>query len=339
MHLLALGLCLYVGVLAYTVLGTCVSFTTLRTTLLKKTDTPRLNTSNSPPLVQRAEPVPPASDDVWNKAVCKGAQLLSQLSASDHDAGQMFTPPRSSAESDFLAYPQDLEKWGYGMLDYDPYYEFDMSLPLKPALKGIGVSDKKNSEGGNNYARLWEHEVEKTIDGVKYPVCLDGEENCRGFVLTACRLRARKPPVTVLPALKSSSDIIYLEWFGLTQSTKSKTQNLHYIFSSPVKNPLTQSLIRRALLNTQQSLSTWPGATFFMDSDEGKAILGAPNGVGAAYLLVQHKKQLGRKTVKKVTVFQDAGKAVPRPPSLLFWVEGVEEEKGKEEGPEQRESW
>jgi hypothetical protein len=54
---------------------------------------------------------------------------------------------------------------------YDDYYEFDVSLPIKPALKGMGVSDKKiDEEGGKNMAFIWEHEVETEHSGKKYPV-------------------------------------------------------------------------------------------------------------------------------------------------------------------------
>ncbi|KAF2832660.1 hypothetical protein CC86DRAFT_401412 [Ophiobolus disseminans] len=60
-----------------------------------------------------------------------------------------------------------------------------------------------------------------------------------------------------------------------------------------------------------------------MDTDEGKAILSSPNGAGVAYLLFTHKRQLGRKTMSKVTVFADDGKKQPRPPSLVYHVAGA----------------
>lgn len=68
-----------------------------------------------------------------------------------------------------------------------------------------------------------------------------------------------------------------------------------------------------------------------MDTDEGKAILASPNGSGVAYLLLTHKRQLGRKTIGKVTVFADDGKKQPRPPSLIYHVVDVPPEEPEDE--------
>jgi hypothetical protein len=41
-----------------------------------------------------------------------------------------------------------------------------------------------------------------------------------------------------------------------------------------------------------------------MDTEEGKALLGTPNGSGIGFLLAQHKEVLGmHKSVKQVTLF------------------------------------
>lgn len=64
-----------------------------------------------PPLPPRPVPQPPkepylalfddASDDVWEKAKCKGANFVRAMRGSDRDAGQVFKPPRDSAASEF----------------------------------------------------------------------------------------------------------------------------------------------------------------------------------------------------------------------------------------------
>jgi len=62
-----------------------------------------------------------------------------------------------------------------------------------------------------------------------------------------------------------------------------------------------------------------------MDSEEGKAILGTPNGAGVAWLLIQRKQELGHRTIKDVTVFwaeyeeNNPGDC----PSLLFRIEEI----------------
>jgi hypothetical protein len=65
----------------------------------------------------------------------------------------------------------------------------------------------------------------------------------------------------------------------------------------------------------------WPGTTFDMECEEGRAILGTPNGAGTAWLLIQHKKQLGDRRIEKVTIFYAENESdLWRWPSLLFWV-------------------
>lgn len=51
-------------------------------------------------------------------------------------------------------------------------------------------------------------------------------------------------------------------------------------------------------------IATYENAQVYgMDTDEGKAILGSPNGQGVGWLLIQHKSQLGMRTVQSVAVW------------------------------------
>ena len=65
----------------------------------------------------------------------------------------------------------------------------------------------------------------------------------------------------------------------------------------------------------------WPGLTFSIESDEGLALLGTPNGRGVAWLLKQHE-ELSGKRASKVTVWCDVEK-VPLKPSMLFHLENA----------------
>lgn len=60
---------------------------------------------------------------------------------------------------------------------------------------------------------------------------------------------------------------------------------------------------------------------------------GSPNGAAFAYFLMQHKAELGQKTITKVTVFRaetDDDLAFVDP-NLVFHVEDVKEKEGDEE--------
>lgn len=101
-------------------------------------------------------------------------------------------------------------------------------------------------------------------------------------------------------------------------------RNIRFVMRTPCENSITQKVIKNAMNRTKQELGKWPGVTFGMDSEEGKAILGSPNGWGVAFMLIQHKRQLGNKVVEKVTVFQDEGRKQPRPPSVLFYIKNYD---------------
>jgi hypothetical protein len=47
-----------------------------------------------------------ADTERWDKAVCKGAQLLAAMAGDEKRAGNSFKPPRKSGESDFQDYSQ-----------------------------------------------------------------------------------------------------------------------------------------------------------------------------------------------------------------------------------------
>ncbi|KAF2876222.1 hypothetical protein BDV95DRAFT_560268 [Massariosphaeria phaeospora] len=234
-----------------------------------------------------------------------------------------------SIQSEYFDYPGDLKKWGYGSLEYDDYYDFKWSIPIKKALENIGVSAKKKDEGGPNRAWNWEHESEVTIDGKKYlPTGAtflnifnpeDGVIIAWGNYGPAYRAKKKDPPIELLPKLQKWSDVAFLQWYA-TSGKGDSTKNINYILQTPIENEESVSLIERALANTKKELKTWPGVEFDAESDEGKAILGSPNGSGIGFFLTQHKKWLGNKMVVKLTVFQDDGVA-PRPPSVIFHIE------------------
>lgn len=64
-----------------------------------------------PPIPPRPAPKPPsqillslfasASDDVWEKAKCKGANFVRAMRGTDAQAGSVFNPPRQFAAAEF----------------------------------------------------------------------------------------------------------------------------------------------------------------------------------------------------------------------------------------------
>lgn len=175
-----------------------------------------------------------------------------------------------------------------------------------------------------------EHEYEVTVNGKTYRPTMARFQTVfnpvEGLIVAWSAYGAKhngkeqKPPITEdadLPKLQRWSDVTWLQLINLENVD---IVNIRYVFQSPVENKASMSLIARALQRRKTELSTWPGGTIHMNSDEGKAILGSPSGTGVAYLLAQHKRQLGKKTISRVTVFADDGKSEKRPASLIFHV-------------------
>ncbi|KAF2243987.1 hypothetical protein BU26DRAFT_569871 [Trematosphaeria pertusa] len=267
----------------------------------------------------------------WHAPVLKGHFLLQQMEAMGTGTGAVSGKPRCISESEFVAFPDDLEKWGYSFTEWDNHYDFDVSVPLRKALEGLGVSSKTKLEGGPNRAYLWDHENEKSIRGTLYRptrarflMVINPRD---GVILSLSSYapwhmaQQQVPPVTVLPKLKAYSDITFLQWYGSHGSdNREAAQNIKFVFQTPIENADTKAIITQALFKAGKELRPWPGVTFSMHTDEGKALLGSPNGAGVAFMLIQHQQQLGRKTIARVTVFQDDGAKQPRPPSMVFHV-------------------
>jgi hypothetical protein len=106
-----------------------------------------------------------------------------------------------------------------------------------------------------------------------------------------------------------------------------------------VVNEDTVALAARALVRSGKSkLSKWPGDSFTAQSDEGKALIASPIGATIAYMLTQHKADLGRKHITKINLVCDdeprRGRGKPMPDQLHMFFEFAdvpENEAGKDE--------
>ncbi|KAJ5984854.1 hypothetical protein N7522_012050 [Penicillium canescens] len=117
------------------------------------------------------------------------------------------------------------------------------------------------------------------------------------------------------PAPYKLSDVYVLQWQKLAAGS-NKIKNLKYFIRKDVQNPDTLRIIDEATGNVAKE---WPGTTFSMESDEGKALLRTPNGVGLAYMLI-HKPELGVKVPTQVRVFKTTNKSGIVEKHLLFYI-------------------
>jgi hypothetical protein len=114
--------------------------------------------------------------------------------------------------------------------------------------------------------------------------------------------------------------VVYLQW----KSKAQETDDLRYIVWSGIVNTTTRAVAEHIMVSKTDEgrWPAWGDASWSMGSDEAKALLGTPNGAGVAWLLAQHKEQLGHKTIRKVHLVYNANNSLTYHgrlvPSLVF---------------------
>lgn len=114
------------------------------------------------------------------------------------------------------------------------------------------------------------------------------------------------------------STATFAVWKALADVLRIRIDKIDWIGQAAIDDPFTNSIINRAVPATPNNVIKSFGPS---DQDENfMALLGTPNGLRGANLLLKHKQALGRKTITRVVVFRDGPGAGGRPdqPHLLF---------------------
>lgn len=108
--------------------------------------------------------------------------------------------------------------------------------------------------------------------------------------------------------LQHWSDLTFLTWQKLV-SSKAQMQSLKGVVHCKVSNRFTIAVIESLLEKRGRLRSQHVGRVVEQyteqDGEDFLALLGSPNGSGTGFMLAQHKDQLGRKTVKSISVVQE----------------------------------
>ncbi|KAL8840363.1 MAG: hypothetical protein Q9170_001378 [Blastenia crenularia] len=106
-----------------------------------------------------------------------------------------------------------------------------------------------------------------------------------------------------IPPLNRFSDVIWTVWNTLTKTP----HDLRYIGQNSISNDDTIAIMKR-IFNRPQAKGPviWPGLSYTLQQDEGLALLGSPNGLGIAWLLIDRAGKLGPR-FPKVTIFTEPG--------------------------------
>ncbi|CAE7185341.1 hypothetical protein PTNB85_07087 [Pyrenophora teres f. teres] len=137
---------------------------------------------------------------------------------------------------------------------------------------------------------------------------------------------AARVPNTPLPPVQHWSDVAFLQWQYL-QEDEQGTRGLKYILRESIENEDTLAIVERITndLAAGEDLY-WPGLVLDANSEQAMALLGTPNGGGVAWMLAQHRQQLGHKVVEKVVLFYHLSKVAKQKQealNLLFCLRDV----------------
>ncbi|KAF1937969.1 hypothetical protein EJ02DRAFT_411304 [Clathrospora elynae] len=277
-----------------------------------------------------------ASDEDRTKCTNKGAALMRCLAASDQTAGNLMGDKRipPSAASQFHGdLKQELQNWYWRERNPTSGRRTAEWWQFPRAMQALGLNLTPTTQGGDNATHRVEHWDREMRDEKGNQVLainqwynvpgIERHEATRahydfgvnakggaifGFFLESPQASARalwyggskEPDPADLPQLRAFSDVLWGYW----SRDNADVKNIRYLLMVGICNDMTNQLIDECLCRKNAELREWPGTDFEADTEEGHALIGSPNGAVFAYFLMQHKAELGQKTISKVTVFR-----------------------------------
>ncbi|KAL8978920.1 MAG: hypothetical protein Q9177_006273 [Variospora cf. flavescens] len=262
----------------------------------------------------------------YHDAVCKGQKLIGQIQEvfeGKRAPGREYGPddiqngwsrqglPRGipdTFDEPFMAIGKTLPNIGERIPETSETYVVDLvqDQPFRNSAgkkqKPIPMKDNKGAHYEVYYIPLWNAIISTDTRSPQYQV--QANYNFKASPSNINKL---------IPPLNRQSDVMWTVW-----KTISKTPNeLRYICRNGIINDDTKGVMSDIFNNKgpAQRPVPWPGLTFGIDTEEGQALLGTPNGLAVAYILMDRAKELGR---RKVSVTIAASGGDPDQPELGY---------------------
>lgn len=113
------------------------------------------------------------------------------------------------------------------------------------------------------------------------------------------------------PALERNSDVMWLMWSQICETTNNDRTNIRYIARQNINNQLTQRILARVLQMhwpddpeiAAGRAPMAPGKKIGKTNDGFAALLGTQNLWSTPYFLIQHSGVLGKKEVKSIIAY------------------------------------
>ncbi|KAL8722328.1 MAG: hypothetical protein Q9225_001176 [Loekoesia sp. 1 TL-2023] len=219
----------------------------------------------------------------YHSYVCKGGRALDMI---------IQDPPSTRTWTQ-----QDLNNNGWMIFNEVK----EVSADLVPALQGLGVPHAPENihpvfaEQERPFTDRNGHPNTHPTKGFYYNKYIP--DSRKGAIVAEANFspRFKAGPTAEIPPLNRWSDIV---WFLWSREAGNQAKDLRYVFRDKVNNEETRGIIDKIHRREDRPDTLdlpWPGDTYDMRTDDGKALLGSPHGIGLAYLIRDHSNVLGRK--------------------------------------------
>lgn len=115
----------------------------------------------------------------------------------------------------------------------------------------------------------------------------------------------RWPSGAAIVPLASWSDATWLQWAHMTASNIEQQRNIEYIMQNSVINRDTQAVVWEVIGGVGQLGDFETRHEFVPEMPEFDAMLGTPNANGVAWFLIQHRAQLGQRSIDKIVIYDE----------------------------------
>ncbi|KAJ5907388.1 hypothetical protein N7495_000070 [Penicillium taxi] len=248
-----------------------------------------------------------SSVNEWGTALTKGSELNCGMEKTGASAATCFSKPTqlTSGFQQFI----DLKKWGWITYEQD-FYKSNI-----PYVSITATLDQLSIEPDDLIYTETRHDADVTVNRVEYDSTGAHYNNAyapdNGLIIAddskSPASMSQDCLVDPLPKLQRWSDVSFLTWEEICRQKQKSVQGLKYIIQNWIENETTESILRRAL-GEPSNFNDWKKYQdgIILDNENSPnafaAVLGSPNGAGTAWMLIQHRNQLGPKKIFQITV-------------------------------------
>ncbi|KAI8933928.1 hypothetical protein NX059_009621 [Plenodomus lindquistii] len=313
------------------------------------------------PVTRRWNPDDVATDGEWARLVQKGSMLRCLMESTDEEAGGTWDPwnrqPYTASSPWRGTLVDELATWFWKEGDDDQTFCYfgnddphnDAHHKIADALTSLGISILPRSHGGDNTCYSINHFDEDSMWNPEDQIYTVGEklytatgayyrfglnpvagaifaQNLVNPMTAAIDEWTETPTVDDMPALRLASDIIFAYWLRNAPNPRV----LQYYFVNHIVNVKTAAVITRVLRDSgRTAVPRWPGLSVDGSTEAAAALIGSPLGATLAYMLIQHKAELGIKAVTEIVIFrEDSDDEFPEL-QLLFKIAEVQHPNGE----------